>query len=91
MNASYRLGHGFGRFGSMGVTLEPAYDDAREALQRARATVFCLDVTNADYRWIAAITAFVLLEKLAPQGPRVARVAAAIMIAAGAWLLRPGA
>jgi predicted metal-binding membrane protein len=44
-----------------------------------------------NLRWIAAITAFVLLEKLAPQGPRVARVAAAIMIAAGAWLLRPGA
>jgi VWFA-related protein len=43
------VGHGFGRLGSMGVTLEPAYDDAREALQRARASVFCLDVTNADY------------------------------------------
>jgi hypothetical protein len=33
--AGIRIGHGFGRFGSMGVTLEPAYDDAREALQRA--------------------------------------------------------
>jgi VWFA-related protein len=43
------VGHGFGRLGSMGVALEPAYDEAREALQRARASVFCLDVTNADY------------------------------------------
>ena len=43
------VGHGFGRLSSMGVTLEPAYDEAREALQRARASVFCLDVTNADY------------------------------------------
>lgn len=43
------VGHGFGRLGSTGITLEPAYDDARDALQRARATVFCLDVTQADY------------------------------------------
>jgi VWFA-related protein len=47
------VGHGFGTLSSMGssmgVTLEPAYDEAREALQRARASVFCLDVTNADY------------------------------------------
>ena len=43
------VGHGFGRLSSTGVSVEPAYDDAREALQRARATVFCLDVTNADY------------------------------------------
>lgn len=43
------VGHGFGRLASTGITLEPAYDDAREALQRARATVFCLDVTQADY------------------------------------------
>jgi VWFA-related protein len=48
------VGHGFGRFSGMGVTLEPAYDDAREALQRARATVFCLDVTNADYHSLEA-------------------------------------
>jgi hypothetical protein len=43
------VGHGFGRLDSTGVTLEPAYDDARDALHRARATVFCLDVTEADY------------------------------------------
>jgi VWFA-related protein len=48
------VGHGFGQLGSMGVTLEPAYDEAREALQRARASVFCLDVTNADYHSLEA-------------------------------------
>jgi VWFA-related protein len=48
------VGHGFGRFGGMGVTLDPAYDDARKALQRARASVFCLDVTNADYHSLEA-------------------------------------
>lgn len=48
------VGHGFGRLGSMGVTLEPAYDDAREVLQRARASVFCLDVTEADYHSLEA-------------------------------------
>jgi VWFA-related protein len=42
------VGHGFGRFGSGGVTLENNYDQARQALQDARASVFCLDVTNAD-------------------------------------------
>ena len=48
------VGHGFGRLSSFGITLEPAYDDAREALQRARATVFCLDVTEADYHSLEA-------------------------------------
>jgi VWFA-related protein len=40
------VGHGFGR---AGVMVENRYDDTREALQRARASVFCLDVTDADY------------------------------------------
>lgn len=48
------VGHGFGRLSSFGITLEPAYDDARDALQRARATVFCLDVTEADYHSLEA-------------------------------------
>ena len=43
------VGHGFGQLGSAGVSLDPDYDTALEALQRARTTVFCLDVTNADY------------------------------------------
>ena len=48
------VGHGFGRFGSMGVLLDSEYDDAREALQRARASVFCLDVTEADHHSLEA-------------------------------------
>ncbi len=43
------VGHGFGRLSSATVMLDTEYDDAREALQRARASVFCLDVTDADY------------------------------------------
>ena len=41
------VGHGFG--GRQGALIENRYDDTREALQRARAAVFCLDVTEADY------------------------------------------
>lgn len=43
------VGHGFGRLGLNGVSIEPGYDEARRALQAARAAVFCLDVTQADY------------------------------------------
>ena len=43
------FGHGFGRFGSGGVTLAPDYAEARRSLRAARASVFCLDVTRADY------------------------------------------
>lgn len=48
------VGHGFGRMigaGSLGtarVGYEPEYRDARRLLSRARATVYCLDVTRAD-------------------------------------------
>ena len=42
------VGHGFGR-GMAGMLVENRYDETREALQRARASVFCLDVTEADY------------------------------------------
>ena len=48
------VGHGFGRFGPGGVTMENNYDEAREALQDARASVFCLDVTTADYHSLEA-------------------------------------
>jgi VWFA-related protein len=48
------VGHGFGRLSSMGITFESAYDEARDALQQARATVFCLDVTQADYHSLEA-------------------------------------
>jgi VWFA-related protein len=43
------FGHGFGRLGMSGVTLAPDYDEARRSLRAARASVFCLDVTQADY------------------------------------------
>jgi VWFA-related protein len=44
------FGWGLGRFSfGFGVSLPPAYDRAREALLRARASVFVLDLTQADY------------------------------------------
>ena len=48
------FGHGFGRLGLSGVTLAPDYDEARRALRAARASVFCLDVTQADYHSLEA-------------------------------------
>jgi VWFA-related protein len=48
------VGHGFGLLNRTGVLLDTDYDEAREALQRARASVFCLDVTNADYHSLEA-------------------------------------
>ena len=43
------LGWGLGRFGRGGVTMTPDYEPARHALQKARCSVFALDVTDADY------------------------------------------
>ncbi len=47
------VGYGLGQLtvtlGMVGARLEPGYEDARAALQAARAAVFCLDVTDADY------------------------------------------
>jgi len=48
------VGHGFGRYGATGVTMEPDYDDAIAALVAARASVFSLDVTQADYHSLEA-------------------------------------
>jgi VWFA-related protein len=48
------VGHGFGRFGAGGVRMEPGYGPARDALLAARAAVFSLDVTNADYHSLEA-------------------------------------
>jgi len=42
------VGHGFGRLLGSSLYFERAYSEARRALQAARASVFCLDVTNAD-------------------------------------------
>jgi VWFA-related protein len=48
------IGHGFGRLGWTGVTMDHGYEDARDALMAARASVFSLDVTNADYHSLDA-------------------------------------
>jgi len=47
------IGHGFGRMIGGGlatarVSDDPEYQEARRLLSRARATVYCLDVTRAD-------------------------------------------
>jgi predicted metal-binding membrane protein len=49
------------------------------------ALLFVAGVMNL--LWVAAIAVFVFVEKLAPQGPRVARVAGALLIAWGAFVL----
>ncbi len=43
------IGWGLGRFGADGPEMTSEYAPAREALLRAGAVVFVLDVTNADY------------------------------------------
>lgn len=43
------FGWGLGRFGSSGVRMTPDYFPAKRALERARTSVFALDVTVADY------------------------------------------
>ena len=47
------LGWGFGRFGSDGVHMTPAYYRAVRALGAARVPVFALDVTSADSHSLA--------------------------------------
>lgn len=53
------VGHGFGRISggslqSSFVSLEADYAEARRLLTRARATVYCLDVTRADAHTLEA-------------------------------------
>jgi hypothetical protein len=48
------IGHGFGELLGGAVHFEPAYAEARRALQAARAAVFCLDVTDADSHTLEA-------------------------------------
>ncbi len=48
------VGHGFGRLGWTGVTMEHGYEEARDALLAARTSVFTLDVTQADYHSLEA-------------------------------------
>jgi VWFA-related protein len=54
------VGHGFGRMTGAGglatarVGYEPEYREARRLLSRARATVYCVDVTRADSHTLEA-------------------------------------
>ena len=48
------VGHGFGRLGPGGVSMESEYGAMSAALQAARVSVFCLDVTDADYHSLEA-------------------------------------
>jgi len=48
------VGWGLGRFGAAGVQMIPEYDDALAALAAAKASVFALDVTDADYHSLEA-------------------------------------
>jgi VWFA-related protein len=54
------VGHGFGRMAGGGslatarVGYEPEYREARRLMSRARATVYCLDVTRADSHTLEA-------------------------------------
>jgi VWFA-related protein len=48
------VGHGFGRLSGSSLYFEGAYAEARRALQAARASVFCLDVTEADSHTLEA-------------------------------------
>jgi VWFA-related protein len=48
------VGHGFGRYGVSGVTFDDHYTRAAEALLAARASVFSIDITQADYHSLEA-------------------------------------
>ena len=48
------VGHGFGHFTPVAVTMDAEYGPMRESLQHARASVFSLDVTRADYHSLEA-------------------------------------
>jgi VWFA-related protein len=48
------FGHGMGRLTTTGVMMEHDYEPARRALVAARASVFSLDVTDADYHSLEA-------------------------------------
>ncbi len=48
------VGHGFGRLFGNHLLFDASYGEARRALQAARASVFALDVTNADAHTLEA-------------------------------------
>ncbi len=49
------------------------------------ALLFIAGVMNL--LWVAAIAGFVLLEKVAPAGHRVGRVAGVLLIVGGGWMI----
>ena len=53
------------------------------------ALLFVAGVMNL--LWVAAIAAFVLLEKVVPAGGWIGRVAGAVLVAWGAWVISGGA
>jgi VWFA-related protein len=48
------VGYGFGRLSGSSLQFEAEYGEARRALNAARASVFCLDVTDADAHTLEA-------------------------------------
>jgi VWFA-related protein len=48
------VGYGFGRLTGTSLHFESSYGEARRAFQAARASVFCLDVTDADSHTLEA-------------------------------------
>ena len=53
------------------------------------ALLFVAGVMNV--LWVAAIAAFVFIEKVAPRGDLLGRVAGVLLVAAGAWVIHQGA
>ena len=52
------------------------------------AILFAVGVMNLA--WIAALSVFVLLEKVSPRGLLVARIAGVVLMGFGAWLALSG-
>lgn len=52
------------------------------------ALLFVAGVMNV--LWVAAIAAFVFIEKVAPRGDLLGRVAGVLLVAAGAWVIHQG-
>lgn len=50
--------------------------------------LFVVGVMNLA--WVAAIAAFVLIEKAVPAGPWIGRAAGAVLVPLGLWMAIPG-
>ena len=53
------------------------------------ALLFVAGVMNV--LWVAAIAAFVFIEKVAPRGEIIGRIAGVVLVAAGVWMIAEGA